>query len=144
MVGKNREGGQMMKVILYAITCAMFGFCGRAMAQYGPCAASIQSVPIYCQDTNGCHGSATINYPVGIGGYGLEAYNFTCCGAINSTYYWVAQCWYTRVNDPDMHQRLLDLSQRGDFLIATCKGAYLPLSVALEEKPLALKPQKIL
>jgi hypothetical protein len=51
---------------------------------------------------------------------------------------------YTKVEDPEMHQRLLDLARQGNFLIATCKGAYLPLSAALNEKPpFTLKPQKL-
>jgi hypothetical protein len=44
-------------------------------------------------------------------------------------------CYWTKLNDPQVKQRLTELSENQDFLVVSCGGQYKPLEAVLIEKP---------
>lgn len=106
-----------------------------SFGQSSGCAQFLTSNSIVCAKGNNC----TFYTPNSSNPYsafvGYSCSNFSCCGVTVTNCSQDGFCVYTKLNDPQVKQRLTELSENQDFLVVSCGGQYKPLEAFLIEKP---------
>lgn len=104
------------------------------------CAESWYTANINCQSRY-CSGSVTQTLPQGNDEYGV----LYVCGTIYCCNQGYPNCNSEGLScngsgslaNPAMRQHLLELAKSADVVVSTCKGEYLPLSLALATQPIS-------
>ena len=107
------------------------------------CAVNITSEPFTCSNSAGCHQTIDIE---SLSGYGETYYvnqPISCCGIGGfPNFVYAGWCQLANSHDPVVEENLRELAKSGDFLSATCRGHYLPLTVAAVDRPVMLEEKR--
>jgi hypothetical protein len=124
-----------MRKVIVCLLVALFYGCAKMDAQTTDCASTIYNYGFSCQSGQ-CHASGDGQTPSGLGGIALIVEPITCCGqgGFTSVEY-NGYCGYAELKDPAVERRLLDLARTEgqEFIIASCKGSFVPLADAIGE-----------
>lgn len=116
-----------------------------ARGGFAQCASYASASAFSCSNSSGCNQTIEVDV-IETGEYDGAYFVYspvTCCGVSGYPNFYVqGQCYSAALKDPALRQRLKEIAQQGDFLIATCKGEFVPLTLAVVDPPPPLVERK--
>jgi hypothetical protein len=145
---QSTKGGFQMKFVspVILVTAIALSLAGSVAA--AQCTPGFTQYEAYCANSQGQQDGITYTLPSDPGVYGVPFF----CGTIYclstafpNCYAGIGDCYFARLTDPGVRQRLIELAKSEDLMVATCGGKYSPLLVALgEDARPVLRPRRTL